>query len=29
MDTVRQVEALAAGRMPEGALNAEAAFRLR
>jgi D-3-phosphoglycerate dehydrogenase len=27
-DTVRQVEALAAGRMPEGAVNAEAARRL-
>lgn len=29
MDTVRQVAALAAGRVPEGALNAAAAFRLR
>ncbi len=29
MDTVRQVAALAEGRMPEGALNAEAAHRLR
>jgi D-3-phosphoglycerate dehydrogenase len=29
MDTVRQVEALAAGRMPDGALNAAQAFRLR
>ncbi|MFC3123718.1 NAD(P)-dependent oxidoreductase [Pseudoroseomonas globiformis] len=29
MDTVRQIEALAAGRMPEGAANAEAAHRLR
>ncbi|MBI0432255.1 NAD(P)-dependent oxidoreductase [Roseomonas sp. KE0001] len=29
MDTVRQVAALAAGRMPEGALNPEAAHRLR
>jgi len=28
MDTVRQVAALAAGRMPEGAVNAEAAHRL-
>jgi D-3-phosphoglycerate dehydrogenase len=28
MDTVRQVAALAAGRMPEGALNAAAAHRL-
>jgi D-3-phosphoglycerate dehydrogenase len=28
MDTVRQVAALAAGRMPEGALNAPAAHRL-
>lgn len=28
MDTVRQVAALLAGRMPEGALNAEAAHRL-
>jgi D-3-phosphoglycerate dehydrogenase len=28
MDTARQVAALAAGRMPEGALNAEAARRL-
>lgn len=29
MDTVRQVAALAAGEIPEGAVNAEAAFRLR
>ena len=29
MDTVRQVAALASGRMPEGALNGEAAFRVR
>lgn len=29
MDTVRQVAALAAGRMPEGALNAAAAHRLQ
>jgi len=28
MDTVRQVAALAAGRMPEGAVNAAAAYRL-
>jgi D-3-phosphoglycerate dehydrogenase len=28
MDTVRQVAALAEGRLPEGALNAEAAHRL-
>ena len=28
MDTVRQVAALAAGRLPEGAVNAEAAHRL-
>lgn len=29
MDTVRQVAALAAGRMPEGAVNAAAAYRLK
>ncbi|WP_426959813.1 hydroxyacid dehydrogenase [Muricoccus radiodurans] len=29
MDTVRQVAALAAGKLPEGAVNAEAAHRLR
>jgi D-3-phosphoglycerate dehydrogenase len=28
MDTVRQVRALAAGRLPENAVNAEAAHRL-
>jgi len=28
MDTVRQVAALAAGRLPEGAVNADAAHRL-
>ena len=28
MDTVRQVAALAAGQVPEGAVNAEAAHRL-
>ena len=28
MDTVRQVQALAAGRLPENAVNAEAAHRL-
>ena len=28
MDTVRQAAALAAGRLPEGAVNAEAAHRL-
>jgi D-3-phosphoglycerate dehydrogenase len=29
MDTVRQIAALARGQMPEGAVNADAAFRLR
>ena len=29
MDTVRQIAALARGEMPEGAVNADAAFRLR
>lgn len=29
MDTVRQIAALAAGRMPDGAVNADAAWRLR
>lgn len=29
MDTVRQVEAILSGRVPEGALNAEQAFRLK
>ena len=28
MDTVRQIEALARGKMPEGAVNADAAFRV-
>ena len=29
MDTVRQIAALARGEMPEGAVNADAAFRVR
>jgi D-3-phosphoglycerate dehydrogenase len=29
MDTVRQIAALARGEMPDGAVNADAAFRLR
>ncbi|MCA3363530.1 MAG: hydroxyacid dehydrogenase [Roseomonas sp.] len=29
MDTVRQIAALASGEMPEGAVNADAAFRVR
>jgi hypothetical protein len=29
MDTVRQIAALARNDMPEGAVNADAAFRLR
>jgi hypothetical protein len=29
MDTVRQVAALVRGEMPDGAVNADAAFRLR
>jgi D-3-phosphoglycerate dehydrogenase len=29
MDTVRQIEALVAGRLPEGAVNGDAAHRLR
>jgi D-3-phosphoglycerate dehydrogenase len=29
MDTVRQIAALARGEMPEGAVNADAALRLK
>jgi D-3-phosphoglycerate dehydrogenase len=29
MDTVRQIAALARGDMPDGAVNADAAFRVR